>query len=177
MHAGPFVLTVTEQRRNPGVQRPVHVEGPLVDLATSSAGVPEGTDVVADLVLEAMTDGRLTVTGAVQAPWEGECRRCLRPVRGVVEAPVQEVFEDHPAPDAETYRLDGDRVDLEPMVRDAVLLALPLAPLCEEDCAGPDPDEHPVGGAVAAERTAGEQEAEPPVDPRWAKLADLRFDD
>jgi len=170
VHGGPFVLTVTEQRRNPGVQRPVRVAAALADLGTSAAAVPPDADVVADVVVEALTDGRVTTTGTVTAPWEGECRRCLRTVTGELQADVQEVFEARPAPDAETYRLDGDHLDLEPMVRDAVLLALPLAPLCEEACAGPDPEQHPVG--AGAEDAPGEH----PVDPRWAKLGELKFD-
>lgn len=164
--AAPFVLGVTEQRRNPGVQRRVQVAGPLPGLGTSAAAVPDDADVSADVVVEALTDGRVTVTGTVVAPWEGPCRRCLQPVRGEVSADVQELYESSPLPDAETYRLDGDRLDLEPLVRDAILLALPLAPLCTEGCAGPDPDHHPVG--------AGEAEPEP--DPRWSALRELKFD-
>lgn len=164
--ATPFVVAVTEQRRNPGVQRRVQVAGPVPDLGTSAAAVPEGADASADVMVEALTDGRVTVTGTIAAPWEGECRRCLKPVRGDVTVEVQELFEPDPAPDAETYRLDGDYLDLEPLVRDAVLLALPLAPLCAEACAGPDPEGHPVGSG----------EAEPTPDPRWSALSELKFD-
>lgn len=167
--ATPFVVSVTSERRNPGVQRQVRVAGPLPGLGISAAQVPEGADVVAALAIEAMTDGRVTATGTITAPWSGECRRCLEPVDGTVEVEVQEVFEPHPAPDAETYRLDGDQLDLEPMVRDAVLLALPLAPLCREGCAGPDPDEHPVV-------TEGEAEGEREPDERWSALKELKFE-
>jgi len=162
-----FVIGITEQRRNPGVQRPLSVSGPLRELATSAAAVPEGGEVAAEVVVEALTDGRVTVTGRVTAPWEGECRRCLQAVRGEVAVDVQELFEPHPTPEAETYHLDGDQLDLEPMLRDAVLLALPLAPLCTEVCAGPDPQAHPLGQAG---------DGEPPVDPRWSALRELRFD-
>jgi uncharacterized protein len=51
------------------------------------------------------------------------------------------------------------------MVRDALLLALPLAPLCEEACAGPEPGGHPLGAG-----------GEPVPDDRWAALKDLKFD-
>jgi uncharacterized protein len=170
--ARPFVVGITEQRRNPGVRRAVAVAGPLAGLGTSAAAVPADEDVRADVVVEAMTDGRVTVTGTVRAPWEGECRRCLRPVRGDLAVDVQEVFEPHPVPDAETYRLDGDHLDLEPMIRDAVLLALPLAPLCEEACEGPDPEGHPVGAADDADPDGGGDD----TDPRWAALRELRFE-
>ena len=164
----PFVVNVTTERRSPGVQRRVHVEGHLPELGTSAAGVPSGADIAGEVTVEAMTDGRVTVTGTLRAPWRGECRRCLDEVDGEVVVDVQEVFEPHPADDAETYPLDGDVVDLEPMVRDAVLLALPLAPLCEEACAGPDPADHPV---VVGDGDHGEID-----DPRWAALKELRFD-
>ena len=170
--ASPFVVSVAELRRIPGTQRTFELSGPLPDLAVSSAGVPDDAVVDADLTLEFLVDGRLTATGAIEAPWRGTCRRCLEPVDGVATVHVQEVFERQPVPDAETYRLDGDRVDLEPMIRDAVLLALPLAPLCRPDCPGPDP-ERPV--TIEGEEPAVET-GEAPPDPRWATLRDLKFD-
>ena len=79
------------------------------------------------------------------------------------------MFEPHPDPDAETYRLDGDRVDLEPMVRDAVLLALPLAPLCATTARAPT-----RRAPVVVE--GGRRRRQPAPDPRWAALGELRFD-
>lgn len=171
MAKGAFVVTVTEQRRNPGTQRHVTVTAPLRGVATSAAAVVEDVDTVAEVALEATTDGKVTATGTVAARWRGECRRCLEVVEGDLRVQVQEVFEREPAEDAESYRLDGDLLDLEPMVRDAVLLALPLAPLCDTACAGPDPAAFPV--LVEGEGTGA---GEPPIDPRWAKLSELRFD-
>ena len=117
----------------------------------------------ARITLESILDGALTVTGRVTAPWAGECRRCLREVKGELVAELREVFEPR-AIEGETYPLLGDRADLEPMLRDAVLLTLPLAPLCEDACAGPDPEAHPVS-------VQGDAPAEP--DSRWAALRDL----
>jgi uncharacterized protein len=140
----------------------------------SSAHVPEGDDVVVDVMLEAIAHDSVTATGVVRAPWEGECRRCLQPVSGTLEARVQEVFEANPV-DGDTYPLDHDHLDLEPMVRDVVLLHLPLAPLCAEDCQGPAPDEVPVAVADDSDE-AGAEVAAAPADPRWAALEGLRFD-
>lgn len=164
----PFVVPIAELVRRPGHARPVAVAGELEGLALSDAWVPAGTEVAADLELEVVTDGRLTATGEVRARWSGTCRRCLREVGGELVVEVREVFEPDPAPDADTYPLGADRVDLAEMVRDAVLLALPLAPLCEEACAGPAPEDHPV-------HAAGEAPERGP-DPRWAALGELRFD-
>lgn len=166
----PFVVAIAEQRRTPGRVRPVTVVGALPGIAVSDAEVPEGAEVQADLALEILVDGHLTATGTVRAPWTGRCRRCLQDVGGDLDLEVREVFEPDPAEDAETYPLGADRVDLEPMLRDALVLALPLAPLCRDDCEGPDPAQHPV--TVAPE----DDEGATGTDPRWAALGELRFD-
>ena len=169
MATGPLVLGVTDLRRQPGLRRRVERAVELNGLGISTAVVPDGSPVEIDLELEAVSNG-IVATGMVRAPWVGECRRCLLPVEGVSEAKVQEIFEPDPT-EGETYLLGNEVVDLEPMVRDAVLLALPLAPLCAEDCKGPAPEEFPTGPAGALE-----EGAEPPADPRWAALAELDFD-
>ena len=163
-HASPFVVGVSELLRHPGTRREVVVAAPLDDLALSSARVVEGSEVEARLTLEALGDTSVTATGAITAEWTGECRRCLAAVEGSLETSVQEIFEARPV-EGETYPLEGDRVDLEPMVRDAVLLALPLAPLCREACAGPEPEAHPLGA-----------DDDPRPDDRWAALEQLKFD-
>lgn len=166
---GDWVVGITELRRAPAVPRQVHLAAPLPGLRVADVQVPDDAEVTADLALEVLVDGgRLTAIGLVRAPWVGECRRCLQPVEAVLEVELSEVFEPEPSPEADTYPLAGDRVDLEPVVRDAVLLGLPLAPLCRDDCPGPDPEGHPVGDAAAGD--------EAPADPRWAALGDLKFD-
>lgn len=164
-------IGVLELRRRPGTQRDVHVATPLPGLGISSARVPDDAEVAVDGVMEAI-EGAITITGTVTAPWTGECRRCLEPVTGEISAVLSEVFEPNPT-DGETYPLEGDEVDLEPPVRDAVLLQLPLAPLCGPDCAGPAPDTYPTS---VAEDDDGEQEVEPKRDPRWAALDELELD-
>lgn len=163
---------ITELRRRPGTQREVEVDVALPDLAITAARVPAGQTVAVDAVLEAV-EGGITVGGRVVAPWEGECRRCLELVTGTLEVPLHEVFENDPT-DGETYPIEGDHVDLEPIVRDAVLLNLPLAPLCREDCAGPAPEAFPA--AVEGEAPSDETEGEPARDPRWAALDQLKLD-
>ncbi|MEO7430093.1 MAG: YceD family protein [Acidimicrobiales bacterium] len=164
-------IGVMELRRRPGTQREVQVATPLPGLAISSAQVPEGEEVVVDGVLEAI-EGAVTISGRVTAPWVGECRRCLDPVTGVLEATLSEIFEVHPI-EGETYPLEGDEVDLERVVRDAVLLSLPLAPLCREDCPGPAPESFP---ARVASDDGSDESGERATDPRWAGLEQLKFD-
>jgi uncharacterized protein len=164
-------IGVMELRRRPGTQREVHVAAPLPGLAITSAHVPDGADVVVDGTLEAI-EGGITVIGSVTARWEAECRRCLDPVAGVLELALSEVFEPNPT-DGETYPIEDDEVDLEPVVRDAVLLHLPLAPLCRPDCPGPAPESFPT---IVEGDDDEDDPGERPIDPRWAGLEDLKFD-
>jgi len=166
----PLELGVTEQLRHPGVRRSVERSEAIPGLSTSSASVPEAAEVGLSGVVEA-TGADVVVTATLTVPWTGECRRCLAPVEGLEQVDVREVFARHPV-EGETYPLANDTIDLEPMVREAVLLALPLAPLCATGCEGPDPERFPAAAPSDA------SDVPPPVrDPRWAALDDLRFDD
>ena len=172
----PLVVPIADLRRHPGSRRRVTLAVELGELATSTAVVPGGAELVVDLELEALSNG-LTATGTVTVPWEGACRRCLDPVRGDAVAEVKEVFDPNPV-DGETYPMGDDQVDLEPMVRDAALLALPLAPLCGPECRGPAPDLFPAMPEDQFDDGLPDDPdaLEPPADPRWSALGDLRFD-
>jgi uncharacterized protein len=147
--------------------------GRLDGLAITGSAVPGDADVVVDADLE-IVDGGVVVTGTVSSTWVGECRRCLRPVRGPLVAQVREIYERIPfaavgdGDDADTYPLAGDTLDLAPLARDAVLLDLPLAPLCREDCAGLCP----ICGTDLTDQPC--DCAEPAGDPMWAALDVLR---
>jgi len=105
-------------------------------LGTGMVGVPEGAEIELEVELERVTDGVL-VTGTVRAPLSGECARCLDSFVSAIEVRFTELFtHDADSADADGYRLDGDLLDLEPALRDALVLELPLAPLCAEDCPG-----------------------------------------
>jgi uncharacterized protein len=165
-------IGVTELRRRPGNRAEVRRVVPLDGMAVSTAAVPEGADGVVEVTLESLSDG-VTARGTVTVPWEGECRRCLETTSGTLVAPIDEVYKDDPD-EGETLPISGDAIDLGQVVHDAVILGLPLAPLCREDCAGPEPGQFPVGAADAGD--AEPDEADRPVDPRWAALEELRFD-
>jgi uncharacterized protein len=72
--------------------------------------------------------------------------------------------------DDETSMLEDDLLDLEPLLRDAVVLALPFTPLCEDDCPGLCTE----CGARLADDPDHTHEA--PIDPRWAGLTALTQD-
>ncbi len=161
----PFVVHVAKLRRAMGTRWHERRQGWIEGLDLADVAVPEGTLPVADVVLESVLGG-VSVTGTVLAPWAGECRRCLAPASGVLELAVRELYTEDGDGD-ETYPLVHDEVDLEPLVRDAVLLELPRAPLCRPDCLGLCP----TCGANRNEEACG---CEAPRDPRWGALDALR---
>jgi uncharacterized protein len=143
------------------------------DLGIEVLQVPEGSPVELDLRLEAVMEGVL-VTGTAHATLTGECARCLEPISDDMEVRFQElyVYEDHALPDEDddVSTLQDDLVDLEPLLRDAVVLALPFQPLCMDDCPGLCPE---CGARLADDPDHAHDAA---IDPRWAALADLTHD-
>jgi uncharacterized protein len=168
----PLVLDTRELGRRPGSQREVSRTVPApADLGIEVLGVPRGSQVEVDLRTEAVMEGVL-VTGTAKAALEGECARCLEPISDEIEVRFQELFvyDDQgvdPDEELEVSMLQGDLVDLEPLLRDAVVLALPFQPLCEDDCPGLCVE----CGARLADDPGHTHDA--PVDPRWASLAAL----
>ena len=138
--------------------------------------VPEGSRIDFDLRLEAVMEGVL-LTGTARADLEGECSRCLEPIEDTTEVALQQLFvyddgEDSPEEDDEldVGRLEGDLLDLEPLVRDAVVLALPFQPLCQDDCPGLCAE---CGARLADDP---DHRHDDPIDPRWAALSGLAAD-
>jgi uncharacterized protein len=149
------------------------------DLGGDILGVPEGSPLELDLRLESVVQGVL-VSGRVLATVTGECVRCLDPLRRELEVEFQELYayagdqEHHRAVSDEVDEdadelpmLDGDLLDLEPEVRDAVVLALPFQPLCRLDCPGLCPE---CGIRLETDPGHGHESS----DPRWAALRDLQ---
>lgn len=166
----PFVVNVGALRRGGEHAKHTSRSGPLTGLAVTGARVPDHADIGIDALIEIASGHSILVTGTVTAPWEGECRRCLTSATGTLTTGVRELYEDEPEPAAEdeSYKLKGDELDLEPLVRDAVLLELPQAPLCAEACAGLCPE-------CGVDRNKGECSCETETtDPRWAALDVLR---
>ena len=162
----PFIINVLEVVRRPGNRKPVQVSAPVAGVVLGDVTVPETSDVDVDVVLEAMSDG-LTVTGTVSGTWAAECRRCLGPAGERITVEVQEVCQVVVTAD-DAYEYDGERLDLEPIAREALILDLPIAPLCREDCAGLCPE----CGANRNEGDCGHNSG--PTDPRWAGLEAIK---
>ena len=130
--------------------------------------VPTGADLELEVQLEGVTEGVL-VTATVTAPLAGECARCLEPFSSSMSVRFQELYalaEGVAGPDG--YVLDAGLLDLEPALRDALVLELPLSPLCADDCQGLC-SECGVRLADAPPGHGHEQRG-----PLWAALKDVR---
>lgn len=163
-------VSVTDVRRRLGTRKPVERTLEAHGLALSDVSVPDGSSISFRGEVESISEG-IVLTGTAQVPWLGSCRRCLRDVTGTAEVDVREIYETRPT-DGETWPLVEDQIDLAPLLHDTALLALPLAPLCSDDCEGPAPDQFPTG--APAEDDSDEDAR--PLDPRWAALGDVEFD-
>jgi len=168
----PLVIDTRELGRRPGSMRRIERTVPApANLRLELIGVPVGAPLELDLRLEAVMEGVL-VSGTVRGSVTGECGRCLEPISDEVVLDLQELFAypdsatDETTAADEAGRIEGDLINLEPTVRDTVVLGLPLSPLCRDDCRGlcatcgvrwdDLPSDH------AHER----------IDPRWAALVE-----
>jgi uncharacterized protein len=176
MPADPFVVHVARLRRNLGsrlhecrigVFDPTGSSGPTREVDST---VPPGAPAKAEVCLESFQGG-VMVKGTVSAPWQGLCRRCTTPVGGELVLSVNERFADPPGPgepeDDLSYPIVDDALDLGPMLREAIVLELPLAPLCREDCRGLCPH-------CGIDRNLESCDCVVPGDARWATLDALR---
>lgn len=169
----PLVLDTRELGRRPGSMRETILDVPapeglgLIDLI----GVPVDAPLHLELRLESVMEGVL-VTADATAPVVGQCGRCLEPISDTARVGFQELYV-YPEggtgtdEDADESHVIGDLIDLEPALRDAVVLALPLTPLCSPDCEGLC--------ATCGERWAvlPDEHTHDVVDPRWSALQDL----
>jgi uncharacterized protein len=181
---GALVFDTRTLGRQAGSARAQQLTVPAPDhLRLELARVPVGADMQLDVRFEAVTEGVL-VTGSATAPLDGECARCLGPLAASVTAGFTELYlyqpdkhdrydkhdkhdknEDTEQDDEEQLYLDGDLLDLEPVLRDAVVLALPMSPLCREDCPGLCVE----CGVPLADAGPDHTHQDAP-DPRWAAL-------
>ncbi|WP_439032623.1 YceD family protein [Gordonia terrae] len=167
----PFVLDIRSLGRRPGTMSEVHrtVRTPE-KLGVEMIGIPADSDVDLDLRLEAVSEGVL-VTGTVCGETVGQCARCLEPVDGTVTVFLTELFAypdsttDRTSDAEDIHRIDDDRIDLEQPIIDAVVLELPMSPLCSPDCPGLC---QVCGVRLAIAEPGHGHEL---IDPRWAGLA------
>lgn len=167
-----LVLDTHELGRRPGASRHVQTKVPApTGLGLAVIGVPPESEVELDVRLESVVEGVL-VTGTAVVQLRGECVRCLGEVKRDLTVDLQELYV-YPGSDAEAdeaSRLRGDLLDLEPILRDQVVLDLPYRPLCRDDCEGLCAT---CGANLNDDPDHGH---EVPVDPRWAAIAGLALE-
>jgi uncharacterized protein len=163
----PFVVNTHDLGRRPGSMRKLELSEPApADLGTPLLGVPIGSPVSVELRLEAVMEGVLA-SGQARASLAGECARCLEPFDDEIDVEFQELYVYPESDDDEARRLDGELLDLEPTIRDAVVLALPFQPVCQPDCEGLCPE----CGARLLDDPGHAHDDD--VDLRWAALSAL----
>ncbi|MCC2593258.1 YceD family protein [Tessaracoccus sp. OS52] len=164
----PLVIDILELGRGAGSMREVSRTVPApADLGIEVIGVPEGSDIELDLRLESVVEGVL-VSGTATVQLHGDCARCLREIEDTETYRLQELFfyPGHEVEEDDRAIVD-ESIDLEGVLRDAVVLELPFTPLCEEDCLGLCPE---CGFNLNDDPAHGH---EPVIDARWAALTEL----
>lgn len=172
----PLVLDLKRLERRPGSMVTVETSVPApAGLGLALASVPEGSPIELDLRVESVMEGVL-VSGTAEIEVHAECSRCLDPVEWNEDVDLRELFvypptdargrpvEEGDSGDDALPRVQDDMIDLEPVLRDAVVLGLPLAPVCDDECRGLCP--------TCGDRLEDEHRHEI-VDPRWAALGGL----
>ncbi|KQV07681.1 YceD family protein [Leifsonia sp. Root112D2] len=160
----PYTLEVHDIMHRAGQMRERSLIMPVTErLGEGLVSIPAGSQVDAEVRLEALHDGIL-VTAELQAQTSGVCGRCLIDIEQPLQVDFQEVFA-YSSDEAFDYEVHDDHVDLEPLIRDAVVLALPFQPVCRPDCPGLDPE---TGERLADQPNYTPREV---IDSRWSALA------
>lgn len=164
--ASPLIVNSSELLRRPGTTRDLSLIVSASLFGFDDSRIADDSNVDVKLHLESLTDG-IVVRGELGGHWRLQCRRCLRQVDDESVANVEELYQRVPDnPDA--YPLIGEQLDLQPMVRELVLLSLPESPLCRADCPGICPQ---CGADLQSEPCACGAQV---TDERWAVLDELR---
>jgi len=168
----PWKVDLRELGRRAGSMRDLERTVPApAGFGVEMIGVPEGAPVEMHLRLESVMEGVL-VSGEVDVPVTGQCARCLDPVEDTLHLDLQELYAyegsttEATSEEDEVRRIDGEHLDLAPLVRDTVVLTLPLSPTCTPDCSGLCVDCGQRLDDLPADHSHSQ------LDPRWAGLAD-----
>jgi len=169
----PLVVDTTKLPRQPGATRALKRVIPAPEaLGLELISIPKGSDVELDLVLTSVSEG-VYISGNVRGSLVGECGRCLNEINTSFDVHLAELYAyadsttEETTDEDEVGRMHGDLIDLEPAVRDAVVLTLPTTPLCRPDCPGLCPDCGVHFDDLPADHSHED------VDPRWAALRNL----
>jgi uncharacterized protein len=160
-------VDVRDLLEHPGASRTLRLSEGIADLATELALVPDDRAVGADFRMESVVEGVL-VSGSVSGQMTLTCARCLKNFETGFDVQVHELFTPEATEEDDEYPVVEGFVNLESMIRDAIVPAMPFAPLCRPDCQG-------LCERCGGDRNNNECMCPPEIDPRWAPLAGLRL--
>ncbi|WP_237090014.1 YceD family protein [Nesterenkonia sp. PF2B19] len=171
-----LVIDVKELRDRPGTQQHLtRTVGVPAEFSTVLVGFRQGEDLELDLRLESVHEGVL-MTGTASAQVAGQCGRCLDELGYPLTVDVMQLFtfperaaQASGEAEDEDERLIGDdlTIDLEPVLRDLMVSALPFQPVCREECPG-------LCSQCGFRMEDDPEHFHEQIDPRWAALANLR---
>ena len=162
-------VDVRDLLEEPGASRRVTLERTFDNMGTELARVPPESPVRIEVLLESVVEG-IQASGPLSGRIAYRCARCLKDFSDDFRFEVNELFAPDPAEEGDQYPIAEGRIDLEPMVRDTVVLAMLFSPLCRRDCLG-------LCERCGGDRNFGECSCRPATDPRWAALEGLQLDD
>lgn len=168
----PIILDVQELGRRAGAMQEKELTAAApADLGSEVIKIAEGSDLQLNIRLESVVEGVL-VSGDVTAEATGECARCLKDIAWLLTVDFQELYEyeDNEDLDEDAFKLEGDLLDLEPVLRDSLVLSLPLAPHCDTECRG-------LCGTCGTDLNEYPEHQHDVVDSRWQGLTALLEDD
>ena len=155
-------IDIRDLLESPGSSCTVHLDEPVAGLRTELVDVPEDAPIEGDLLLESVIDG-IYVRGSLEGRFQMRCARCLKPFERAFDVEMTELVAREPGPEDDYALAEDLTLDPEPMVRDAVGLEMPFAPLCRPDCRG-------LCEICGGDRNLGECPGHARTDPRWAAL-------
>ena len=164
-----FLIPVHDLMHKPGQMREKAFEVALdEELGNYAVAIAAGEKLEIDIRLESVHEGILA-TGDVFATAKGECSRCLDEIETAVEVDFQELFA-YSGTSEDDFVVEDEQIDIDQVIRDAVVLSLPFQPVCDKDCAGLCP----TCGAKYKDDPQHAHEAA--IDPRWNELKSLKED-
>ena len=183
--ANPFILNTHDLPRRAGEMKEYQLDIPAhARIGIPLIAVPEGDLVELDIRLESVAQGVLA-RAEIYAVAHGECIRCLDPVEVVIDRKIQELYRYEPTNEKgrkkrrededvdlegeEELQMEGDLMDLEIPIIDAIILTLPVNPLCSDECLGLCPD------CGEKWEKLPEGHAHEVIDARWSGLDGLDF--
>ena len=162
-----YTVAVHDLMHKPGQMRELKLDIITPEpMGEGIALVPKGIELDLDVRLESVHEGILA-TGEVFVDADAECSRCLEPLTVPIEVDFQELFA-YSLTNEDDFVVDDEHIDLEQVIRDAVVLSLPFQPVCRKNCLGLCPD----CGVKLAENPHHVHETA--ADPRWSALEELR---